>query len=401
MADRDLGAELFSPEGRRNPHPIYARLRREGRVHCAIDPYRKVPLWIVTGYADCVETLKDPRLAKDPHKLPPEARARFLPLGEQGDALLKSMINADPPDHGRLRSRMQRVFSPRGMEARWARIQAIADDLCDRLAGRGRVDLIADFAFPLPVTVIAELIGVPAEHHERFRRWSRALLEMSTAPEDIERARAALRELADYFRQVLAERRAAPRDDIASALGEAEELSVDERLSLLFLLLVAGHETTVNLIGNGALTLLRHPDELQRLRDRPALIGSAIEEVLRYESPAETSSLRFTLEDCEIAGARIPAGEAVLAGILSANRDPAEFPEPDRFDITRAPNRHLAFGVGAHFCLGAPLSRVEGDVAVTTLLRRLPNLRLAADPDQLRWSPRVLLRGLVSLPVEV
>ena len=164
---------------------------------------------------------------------------------------------------------------------------------------------------------------------------------------------------------------------------------------------MAGHETTVNLIGNGALTLLRHPDELQRLRDRPALIGSAIEEVLRYESPAETSSLRFTLEDCEIAGARIPAGEAVLAGILSANRDPAEFPEPDRFDITRAPNRHLAFGVGAHFCLGAPLSRVEGDVAVTTLLRRLPNLRLAADPDQLRWSPRVLLRGLVSLPVEV
>jgi cytochrome P450 PksS len=399
MVDRDLGSELFSSSGRQDPHSIYRRLRGEGRVHRVMDPFRRVPFWIVTRYADCVEVLKDQRLAKDMDKLPAEVKERYFLLGDGGTVLQRSMINADPPDHGRLRQRMQRVFSPQGMEALRGRVQAIADELIDRVASRGQMDLIADFAFPLPVTVIAELLGVPSEHRERFRRWSRAILNMTADPADLARARAAIGELTAYFREVLAERRQSPRGDIASVLGEAEELTPDERLSMLFLLLVAGHETTVNLIGNGMLTLFRNPDARRRLAEEPALIGSAIEEMLRFESPAETSSFRFTLEDREIAGARIPAGEAVVAGILSANRDPAEFADPDRFDITRAPNRHIAFGFGIHFCLGAPLSRLEGAVAFPALLRRLPDLRLAVEPEALRWSERILLRGIQAMPV--
>lgn len=399
MVDRDLGSELFSLQGRQDPHSIYARLRAEGRVHRMVDPFRRVPIWIVTRYADCVEVLKDPRLVKDMDKLPPEVEKRYFPLGDGGQVLRKSMINADPPDHGRLRRRMQRVFSPQGMEALRERVQAIADELLDQAAPRGQMDLIADYAFPLPVTVIAELLGVPSEHRERFRRWSRAIINVTVDPDDLERGRAAVRELTGYFREVLAERRKDPRGDIASLLGEAEELTPDERLSMCFLLLVAGHETTVNLIGNGMLALFRNPAERRRLEEDPSIVASAVEEMLRFESPAETSSVRFALEDCEIAGTRVPAGEAVCAGILSANRDPAEFPDPDRLDLTRAPNRHIAFGFGIHFCLGAPLSRLEGAVAFPTLLRRLPDLRLAVDPASLRWSDRLLLRGLQSMPV--
>lgn len=399
MVDRDLGSELFSSSGRHDPHSIYARLRGEGRVHRMVDPFRRVPIWIVTRYADCVEVLKDPRLVKDARKLPAEVRARYFPLGDDGQALQRSMLNADPPDHGRLRQRVQRLFSPQGMEALRERVQAIADELIDRVAPRGQMDLIADYAFPLPVTVIAELLGVPSEHRDRFRRWSRAILNLTADPADLARARTAISELLAYFREVLAERRQSPRADLASVLGEAEELTPDERVGMLFLLLVAGHETTVNLIGNGMLALFRNPDERRRLVDNPALVGSAIEEMLRFESPAETSSFRFTLEDREIAGARIPAGEPVVAGILSANRDAAEFSDPDRLDITRAPNRHIAFGFGIHFCLGAPLSRLEGAVAFPTLLRRLPNLRLAVPEETLRWSERLLLRGIQAMPV--
>jgi cytochrome P450 PksS len=399
MVDRDLGSELFSFEGRRNPHSIYARLRAEGRVHRMVDPYRRVPLWIVTRYADCVEVLKDPRLVKSLDKLPPEIKKRYSPLGEGADVLQKSMISADPPDHGRLRRRVQRVFSPQGMEVLRERVQAIADELLDRVAERGQMDLIADYAFPLPVTVIAELLGVPSEHRERFRRWSRAILNVTADPADLERGRTAIRELQGYFREVLAEREKSPRGDIASLLGEAGELSPDERLAMMFLLLVAGHETTVNLIGNSMLALFRNPDERRRLAEDPAIVASAVEEMLRFESPAEMSSIRFALEDFEIAGTRIPAGEAVVAGILSANRDEAEFAEPDRLDLTRAPNRHIAFGFGIHFCLGAPLSRVEGAVAFPALLRRLPNLRLAVPPDSLRWSERLILRGIQAMPV--
>ena len=399
MVNRDLGSELFSPRARRDPHALYARLRSEGRVHRLVDPFRRIPIWIVTRYADCVEVLKDPRLVKDVDKLPPEVQARYFPLGDGGEVLRRNMLSADPPDHARLRRRMQRVFSPQGMEALRDRVQAVADELLDGVAPRGQMDLIADYAFALPVTIIAELLGVPTEHKDRFRRWSRAILNLTAEPADLERARVAMRELTDYFREVLAERRKSPRGDLASILGETEELTPDERLSMLFLLLVAGHETTVNLIGNGMLSLFRYPAERRRLEEDPALVSSAIEEMLRFESPAETSSFRFALEDCEIAGARIPAGEAVVAGILSANRDPAEMTEPDRFDLTRTPNRHLGFGFGMHFCLGAPLSRLEGAVAFPTLLRRLPNLRLAVDPESLCWSDRLLLRGVQAMPV--
>jgi cytochrome P450 len=379
-----------------DPYPTYHRLRAGEPVH-----HSPLGFWVLTRYDDVVMALRDPRLAK-------EAIAAFVAarFGAPVPAMGLSMLDRDPPDHTRLRSLVSKAFTPRVVEGLRPRIQQIVDGLLERARGAGGMDLIEEFAYPIPVIVICEMLGVPVEDHERFKGWSLDIargLDSVLLPPDSEvprRSIASRNALANYFRELIARRRASPRADMLSALIAAEEagdkLSENELLATCILLLIAGHETTVNLIGNGTLALLRHPDQLRRLRDNPALIGSAVEEVLRYDGPVQRTA-RIPSEDVVIGGQIIGKGEMVMPFIGAADRDPAQFPEPDRLDITRTDNRHIAFGWGIHFCLGAPLARVEGQIAINTLVQRLPKLELATAAPEFRQS--LTLRGLKSLPV--
>ncbi|MGK4002083.1 cytochrome P450 [Sorangium sp. So ce1036] len=404
MVDQGAFPELFSPRGRAEPHPIYTRMRAAGRIHRLINPRLNVPVWTATRYDDCVELLRDPRFVRDFRKLPAETQERYRPLGERSPALDRHMLGSDPPDHTRLRGVVQKAFSPREMERLRPRVQAIADELLDAVIDQGRMDLVAELAVPLPVTVIADLLGVPREDRHQFRRWTKILISPTGERDFIERIQPVLREFERYLRERLARRREAPRDDLVSKLLAAEEqertMSPTELTSMVFLLLVAGHETTVHLIASGALLLLSHPDERRRVEQDPGLIGSAVEEALRHEGPVEFSMVRWALEDVEVFGARVPAGEGVGASILSADHDPDQFPDPDRFDVGRSPNRHIAFGSGIHFCLGAMLARIEAAVTLSTLLRRLPRLALAVPKDAIEWTDVTLLRGPAAVPVE-
>jgi pimeloyl-[acyl-carrier protein] synthase len=392
----DLDFHPMDPAFVADPYPTYHRLRAEDPVH-----FSSLGFWVLTRYEDVVMTLRDPRFAKE--AIASWVAARF---GRTMPGVGLSMLDRDPPDHTRLRGLVMRAFTPRVVEALRPRIQGIVDDLIDQVAGAGAMDLIEDFAYPLPVMVICEMLGVPAGDRDRFKHWSLDIargLDAILLPPDSDvtrRSEAARIALSDYFRELIAARRAAPRADLLSGLIAAEEagdkLHPDELLATCILLLVAGHETTVNLIGNGSLALLRHPDQLRRLRNDPALIGSAVEELLRYDGPVQRTA-RIPSEDVTIAGRTIGKGEMVMPFIGAADRDPAQFPDPDRLDITRADNRHIAFGWGIHFCLGAPLARVEGQIAINTLVQRLPALTLATDTPEFRQS--LTLRGLAALPV--
>jgi cytochrome P450 len=316
------------------------------------------------------------------------------------------MLDRDPPDHTRLRGLVSKAFTPKALESLRPHIQQIVDDLLAHAGGKGKMDLIEEFAYPLPVRVICEMLGVPVKDHERFKAWGLDIargLDAIMLPPDSEvgrRSMAGRHALAGYFRELIAERRAAPQDDMLSALIAAEEagdkLNEEELLATCILLLVAGHETTVNLIGNGTLALLRHPDQLQKLRENPGLIGTAVEELLRYDGPVQRTA-RIPSGDVTIGGQTIGKGEMVMPFLGAADRDPAQFPDPDRLDITRTDNRHIAFGMGIHFCLGAPLARMEGQIAINTLVQRLPKLALATDRPAFRQS--LTLRGLQTLPV--
>ncbi|HWE38006.1 MAG TPA: cytochrome P450 [Isosphaeraceae bacterium] len=394
---------IASPAFKADPYPYYALLRAEAPVHRVTLP-DKQDAWLVTRYDDVAALLKDDRFSKDPQKaLTPDQKKRQPWIPGVFRPLLKNMLDVDPPDHTRLRGLVHQAFTPRLVEAMRGRIQALTDALLDDAARRGTMDLIRDFALPLPTTVIAEILGVPAADRHKFRRWTNAFVTASTSPwaklRSIPHAMAFVR----YLRRLIAARRDRPRDDLVSALVIAEEagdqLTGDELLSMLFLLLVAGHETTVNLIGNGTLALLGHPDQWERLRSEPTLIRSAVEELLRYDSPVESATERYALEGVTIAGATIPRGGLSFAVIASANRDDRQFDRPDDLDLAREPNRHLSFGQGVHYCLGAPLARLEGQIALATLARRLPDLRLAVPKASLRWRPGLVLRGMTSLPV--
>ena len=395
-----MGGIVFNPMDPAfvaDPYPTYRRLLAEDPVH-----HSPMGFWVLTRYEDVVAALRDPRLAK-------EAIAAFVAarFGAPMPAMGLSMLDRDPPDHTRLRSLVSKAFTPRVVDGLRPRVQQIVDGLLDGVRDAGTMDLIEEFAYPIPVNVICEMLGVPVEDHERFKGWSldiaRGLDSILLPPDsDVPKRSAAARTgLADYFRELIARRRVAPRADLLSGLIAAEEagdkLSENELLATCILLLIAGHETTVNLIGNGTLALLRHPDQLRRLRDNPALIGSAIEELLRFDGPVQRTA-RIPSEDVVIDGRKIPKGEMVMPFIGAADRDPAQFPDPDRLDIGRADNRHIAFGWGIHFCLGAPLARVEGQIAINTLLQRLPELALATDTPEFRQS--LTLRGLKSLPVK-
>jgi cytochrome P450 PksS len=393
--------DLWSPQHRANPFPLYARLRREAPVSRHMEPDRKVPVWLVTRYKDAVEVLRHPRLVKDPRALTDEARSRYFRL-EELSPLSQHMLSADPPNHTRLRSLVSKVFTPRRVEELRPRIEAICQQLLDTAQPQGSVDLLDAYAFPVPITVIAELLGVPLEDQHQFREWTGALVN-PRGHGGVEGQRKAGMQFITYFQELIARRRGDPRDDLLSGLMAVEEqgdrLNPLELVAMLFLLLLAGHETTVNLIGNGMWALLKHPEQFERLRADPSLIDSAVEEMLRYASPVETSTSRFTVEELELFGQRIPAGELVSASLLSANHDPEQFPEPERFDITREPNRHIAFGFGSHFCLGAPLARLEATLAINALLARLPRLCFATDPATLQWRESALIRGLKQFPV--
>lgn len=395
---------IWETATRANPQAMYEQMREEDPVHRATGPVTGNPIWFLTRYDDCVAVLKDQRFGKDFRKhLPPEHAERYIgPADEAFEPINRHMLNLDPPDHTRLRALVHKAFTPRIVENLRPRIQQIADDLLDAVQSTREFDLLAEYAFPLPITVIAELLGVPVEDRDRFRAWTQAIL-FST---DEERGRQAVMEFAMYMHSLIDERHENPQDDLISALVAAEEegdrLDRQELLGMIFLLLVAGHETTVNLIGNGTLALLQHPDQMQLLKERlddEALVKSAIEEILRYNGPVETPTVRWSFEDVEIGGKVIPIGEIVLPALVAANRDPAHFENPNTFDIQRDPNRHIAFGSGIHYCLGAPLARLEGAIAIPTLLRRLPTLKLNAAVEDIEWNESLLIHGMKAMPV--
>ncbi|WP_199438963.1 cytochrome P450 family protein [Umezawaea beigongshangensis] len=398
--------ESLDLEYLKDPYPVHDRLREQAPVSEVVLP-RGLRAWLVTRYDEARTALADPRFGKDMQK--PEAAELFErhspPGAEQRDfdqSLSAHMLNSDPPQHTRLRKLVTKAFTSRRVELMRPRIQQITEELLDSVAERDEVDLLDALAFPLPITVICELLDVPLDQRDEFRTWSNTLLSSSSTAEE---AGAASQAMAVYLADLVEHKRANPGEDMLSALIHAEDdgdnLDRTELISMAFLLLVAGHETTVNLIGNGVLALLRNPDQLRLLREDPGLLHNAIEEFLRYEGPLNQATLRYTTEDVELGGVLIPAGEIVVVSLMGANRDAARFADPDRLDITRQPGGHVAFGHGIHFCLGAPLARLEGEIAVGTLLKRFPDLALAAEPETLRWRESTLIRGLHTLPVRL
>lgn len=389
-----------------NPFPFYARLRAEAPVQPVMLSNalaKRQRAWLITRYDDVLAVLKDERFAKDRRNAMSPEQLRKTPwVPPMFRALDHNMLDLDSPDHTRLRALVHKAFTPRLIEQMRDQIQALANELLNKVEPGGSMDLIADFALPLPLTVIARILGVPVEDNDKFHRWSKTIVSAGSS-KNVFAVIPSVMSFMRYMKKLIKERRTAPKDDLISALIQArdgsEQLSEDEMLGMIFLLLVAGHETTVNLIGSGTLALLEHPDQLAKLRREPELIKSAIEELVRYVCPLEMATERYAREDITVAGTTIPRGELVMAVLGSANRDPNYFDDPDTLDITRKNNKHLSFGQGPHFCLGASLARLEGQVAISTLLQRMPNLRLNVAPEQIRWRGIFVLRGVEALPV--
>ena len=399
-ADASLSLyQLLDPEVLADPYPLYARLRSEDPVHW--DPF--LHAWIVTRYADVLTVLHDYSADRTPtpDQLAEMGLAELSPIAA---VMVKQMLFLDAPAHTRLRGLASTAFTPRRVEILRGHIQQIADGLIDRVAGAGRMDVIADFASPLPAIVTAEMLGVPTDDHERLKNWSADFAEMlgnfQHNPDRVARVLRSVEEMTAYFRDAIAELRGRPREGLIHSLMTAQvdgdRLSDEEVIANCIVTMVGGQETTTNLIGNGLLALLRHPEELARLRGDPSLTPSAVEELLRYESPSQHTA-RMAPSDRELGGKEIRKRQAVIAVMGAANRDPERFPDPDRLDLSRPSNRHVAFGWAAHFCFGAPLARLEGQIAFDTLLRRLPGLRREEGP--LVWRENLGLRGLTALAV--
>jgi cytochrome P450 len=399
---------FFGREMLADPYPVYHRLRSSAPVLWA----GPLNAWVLTRYDDMAAVLRDgARFSSD------RAAAAAKRLGRPAlDAMLRmradAMLNTDAPKHTRLRALVSKAFTPKAVEAMRPTVQALVDGYLDAAAASGGpFDLMRALAYPLPVTVIAAMLGVPPEDRDRFKEWSDAIavvlanLSPGLGDEVLDRSAAAYHELTDYFRGAVGRMRGGPggAPGLLAAMAAAEEqgerLNESELYANAVLLLNAGHETTTNLIGNGTLALLRHPDQMRRLRDEPALLENAVEELLRFDSPVQLTG-RIAKEDVEIDGHRVAAGQSVVCVLGAANRDPAHFPDPDRLDLGREDVRHLAFGMGPHYCLGAPLARLEGAVAFSTLLRRFPDLRLAEGPPP-EYRDNFNLRGLKELRVEI
>jgi cytochrome P450 len=395
----------FDPAWSSDPFPLYADLRRRAPVHRS-----ELGFWVFARHADCLAILRDRRSSSDAQHIDLDRMPDGFRRGAVADdPMAQAVVEArpflfrDPPDHTRLRGLVAKAFTPRVVESLRARTQEVVDELIDAALEAGTVDLISGFAHPLPVRIICDMLGVPVEDQERFGDWSTALAagldpDFLLTDEAITRRDDAVLQFAGYFFELLAERRRSPGDDLLSRLVEVEDdgtvLSEGELLSTCILLLVAGHETTVNLISGGIVALLRNPDELARFRHDPDVQRSGVEEMLRYVSPVQLTG-RSLIEDLEVGGVTLRAGDFAMLLIGSANRDAEVFPDPDRFDVGRSPNNHLGFGFGIHHCLGAPLARMETQVALATLVRRAPGLALAGD---VTYKTNVVLRGMEGLP---
>ncbi|WP_037605899.1 cytochrome P450 family protein [Streptacidiphilus rugosus] len=379
-----------------DPGAAARELHEAGPVH-RIAGTDGLPAWLVTGYDDVRRALGDPRLALDKrHAAPGGYRGLALP-----PALDANLLNMDPPDHTRIRRLVSRAFTPRRVEQLREPIRGTADRLLDAVAPHGRAELISAYAAPLPITVICELLGVAPGDRADFRAWTDALITPDPARPG--QAKEAVGSMLAFLTRLLAAKRTDPADDLLSDLiavrDEEDRLTEDELMSLAFLILFAGYENTVHLIGNATLALLGHPEQLRALRRDPGRIGAAVEELARYDGPAPLAIRRFAVEDVTIGGVTVPAGETVLLSLAAAHRDPRRFPEPDRLDLDRDASGHLALGHGIHYCLGAPLARMETEIALIALLDRFPRLALDASPEELRWRPSIRARGLLALPV--
>ncbi|MFD2422748.1 cytochrome P450 family protein [Amycolatopsis pigmentata] len=385
-----------------HPHEVEAELRKEAPARLMVTP-RGMRMWLITRYSDVKEVLVNPLVCKDEAQ-----RAELLSERHEATSGLRSpefrlieahMLNTDPPGHTRLRKLVAKAFTTRAVVRLRPRIESLTEELLDGMADRDDVDLVADFAAPLPITVICELLGVPENDRDKFGDWARTIVS-SVGDQR-------LADAAGHFRAYLADlvtrKRADPSADMLSDLiavtDGGDQLSEDELVAMASLLVIAGHDTTVNLIANGTLNLLRAPEQLAALRADPGLVPAAVEELLRYEGPVHLGTARFTTGPISVGGVEIPAGEFLAVSLASANRDPERFEDPDRVDIARQTAGHLAFGHGIHHCLGAPLARLEGTIAIGRLIDRFPRLRLAADPETLTWRFSTLMRGLEKLPV--
>ncbi|MGI9088546.1 MAG: cytochrome P450 [Chthoniobacterales bacterium] len=390
---------LLEPEVLANPYPLYRKLRTEDPVHWD----RFMHTWVVTRYPDVVQVLHT--FSADRTPSPAQLTAMGLSgLNPIAQVMVKQMLFMDAPAHTRLRGLASVAFTPARVRKLRTHIQEIAEQLLDRVQARGEMDVIADFAAPMPAIVTAEMLGVPTEDHADLKKWSADFAEMlgnfQHNPDRLPRVLESTNRLTSYFRDAIAGMRTNPREGLVHSFMTAEvdgdRLTEEEIIANCVVTMVGGQETTTNLIGNGLLTLMRHPEQLVRLRDQPELLQSGVEELLRYESPSQHTG-RIARADVEIGGKQIRQGQAVMAIMAAANRDPERFDEPDELKLDRADNKHLAFGWSSHFCFGAPLARMEAQIAFETILRRLPNLRLA--PGTLTWRDNSGLRGLTALPV--
>lgn len=398
--------DIWGRATRNNPHPLYRQMRENDPAFRVIDGLGQT-VWFFTRYDDSVSILKDKRAIKNFRKnLPPDVLQHRFGIDpnttdnnqSMWDVVNLHMLNQDPPDHTRLRGIVHKAFTPQRVRDLQPRIEQIADDLLDEMAHKPDGDLVEDFALPLPITVIAEMLGIPAKDRDRFRKWTNVILSGDMSSMEM------IMEFVQYMNTMIELRHKEDTGDILSALVRVEDngqqLEHMELLSMVFLLLVAGHETTVNLIANGILDLLQHPDQFEMLRKNPNLTNQAIEEMLRYNGPVDATLNRWASEDMEWRdGHIIKAGDVLIPLLLAADRDPDVFDNPDTFDITRNPNPHIAFGHGIHFCLGAPLARMEGNIAISHLIDRFPNMRLNIDPTKIERGNTLLLHNLSELPI--
>lgn len=394
--------DLFSPTFKTDPFPTFAAMRAEAPIY-AHHPPDGGTIWYITRFEDVTAVLKDnDHFVKDVrHSQPPDAPKRRKSAMHR--LINENMLFADPPDHTRLRALVNQAFTPRRVAQMAVQVQTITNELLSAIARVGEADLIASFALPMPVRIIAELLGIPAADQAQVADWSQAIISPGSRNLNYKMRKQKVRAFVDYLGEMFALRQQRPEDDLISALVQAEEsgerLNEAELSSMVALLLVTGHETTVNLLGNGALALLQHPQQLAILRERPGLWETAVEELLRYDGPVETSTTRWVQADFEFRGHKMHRGDVVRVVLASANRDSCRFSQPNVLDVERSDNRHLAFGMGIHYCLGAPLARLEGKIGLQTLFTRFPTLQLAVSADQLEWRSGVLFRGLKQLPV--
>jgi cytochrome P450 len=394
--------DLYSQATKNDPFPVFAAMQRDNPVFCQPGLDGKTMIWFLTRFDDVQAMLQDAStFVRDPRNALP---AGGVPEMDGLEALLGNhMLNKDGAEHQRLRTLIAQAFTPARVKALRPRVQQIADELIARVQSDGRMDFVADYAYQLPTIVIAELLGIPSADREHFKAWSSAFISPALTEEQQARAGQLLTEFVAYLRGLFDKRRATPRDDLITALLQAEEsgerLSEGELFSTMVLLIVAGHETTVNLIGNALLSLLRHSETLANLKAHPERMPAAIEEFLRFESPVERALARWAARDTTVHGHQIRRGDVVMGILGAANRDPERFEHPDALEVNRPPQRHLAFGHGLHYCIGAPLARLEGEIALNTVLQRLPNIRLEGNMEDLIWQTTPMFRGLMALPV--